>query len=226
MGTSTPNYNLYLPDYTESADVGQINANMTKLDTNLKTVSNSAATNTSGLATANNNIATNTADIATLKLNDMGIAVKAADQTRASVTLVDVADLQFSVVTADISKKFVFEIHLFVDGQVFGPDIKIGFVFPGAGAGLSFSGQGAHNGDLVSGSGSSGTGEWLSRINNASPSATIPYGASTSITGLVIKGIYFPTAAGAFKLQYAQNNANATGLIIKANSYMEWKKYS
>jgi hypothetical protein len=182
----------------------------TKIDTSLKSVSNTANTNTT--------------DVATLKTNS-GLIVKPADQTRASSTLINDTDLFFTVAAADVTKKFLFTCHLFVDGQLYGPDVKFGFTYP-AGGQCSFSGIGAHNTNLTSATPSEAAGEWQARLATDSPTPVLPFAASAVNTGIIIKGIYMPNASGAFRLQFAQNVTNATGVIVKATSFMEWRKYT
>ena len=97
-------------------------------------------------------------------------------------------------------------------------DIQFGMTFP-AGR-LDFGGRGPHNAG-VTGAASSGPTEWIARQNQTvSPSAVIPFGASTTVLHAVLSGTFVCTASGTVNLRYAQNVANATTTIVKSGSWL------
>lgn len=68
-----------------------------------------------------------------------------------------------------------------------------------------------------------GTGQWWAQqAQTSSPTGTIQYAASTAVmsgrlSGLLVTG---SAAAGALTLKWAQNTSSATGLVLKAGSWI------
>lgn len=109
-------------------------------------------------------------------------------------------------------------------GDVTG-DIQIGIAFPTP-ATLHWGLIGPNDAGLTSPPAdvTRGTAQWWTRHNQtSSPTGTIQYAASTAVmighlTGQLVTG---SAAAGPFTLRWAQNTSSATGLIVKAGSWIK-----
>ncbi|MFE9064941.1 hypothetical protein [Streptomyces violaceusniger] len=144
---------------------------------------------------------------------------KTADETLTSNATLQNDDHLSAAVAANAT--YTFEVVLFTieaSGDFVG-DIKTAFTIP-ASSTLHMMGTGAHVTDLSSGT--SSNAEWIGRPSQTtSPTQTLSYGVGTSQTALVLKGIIITGGtSGTLQLQWAQNVSDASGLTIKAGSWM------
>lgn len=147
-------------------------------------------------------------------------ASKTADQTvSASATLVDDTHLTFPVAA---NSTYTFEALLLVTHSTDAADLKYAFTFP-ASAVLHVGQSGANNA-AITGAGTSGSGEYIARQAQTSPSTFIPLAGSTNILGVTVRGLLVVAAtAGTLKLQWAQNTATGT-TTLKLGSWMALTK--
>lgn len=196
MSTFTTNYSYEKPADTDFADNTPLNSNFDAIDTDLKAVSDRVTV-----------------------LETRGLIVKASDETVTnSTTMQDDNDFSITVVSG---KKYVVRAMLVLVSASAAGDFKVGFTHPGGDT--TFTAQGPNNADLASGSNSNG--EWVARIDSASPTSSIPVGSSASVTAVAVDLYYNCTANGTLKLQWAQNSANATGTTMKAKSWLKWEAF-
>ena len=95
-------------------------------------------------------------------------------------------------------------------------DIAFGFGFP-SGA-MDLGGLGPHN-SLASGSQSDV--ESFARLAQASVTATLPYGCSTSVTTAFIRALLaVGVTGGTLQLKWAQQASNASATTLKAGSHL------
>ena len=71
MSTTTTNYNLVKPEYSDDADIADINGNMDAIDTQMKANADAIASNTSSLSTLSTTVSGHTTSISSLSTNKM-----------------------------------------------------------------------------------------------------------------------------------------------------------
>lgn len=113
---------------------------------------------------------------------------------------------------------------LIVTGSVDTADINVQFSFP-TGSTVQIGGPGAGNAALT-GAATGGSAEWIARANQTtSPTQAIPYGTSTSPTGITLTGsVEVGATAGALTLRWAPNGAGTT--TVKAGSWLRLERVS
>lgn len=214
MGSNTPNYQLYLPDYTESADVVMLNANSTKIDTALK-----------GHDTKDTSL---TARIAALEAVASGGAkkFKPADEIRRSTTtLTPDVDLVFPVLAG---KKYgasgVLYYHMGT-GASTGIDMKLNFTCPPSPTQFNWAAAGPAVGIT------NPTSTSTSLISRYSASPTGSASGSFGATGETSQACYIsfwcePSADGNVTLQTAQVASNAIALVLERGTWMRMDQFA
>lgn len=215
MGSNTPNYQLYLPDYTESADIAMINANSTKIDTALK-----------GHDTKDTSM---TARIAALEALVLGGAkkYKNADDTRRNQSVVQPdSDITFPVLA---NKKYgasgVLYYHMGT-GASTGIDLRLNFVCPPSPLPFQFNWAAAGPAVGITNPNSTST----SFISRYAASPTSSSGAVFGATGETSQACYIsfwcePAADGNVTLQTAQNVTNSIALVLERGSWMRMDQF-
>lgn len=210
MGTNTPNYQFYLPDYTESADVAMLNANSTKIDTALKAHDTKDTSLTSR--------------IAALEALVLGGAkkFKPNDELRRNQsTVLPDTDLIFPVLAG---KKYgasgVLYYHM-GSGASTGIDMRLNFTCPSSPAPAQFNWAAAGPAVGITNPNSTST----SLISKYQASATNSAAASFGATGETSQACYIsfwcePSADGNVTLQTAQINSNNIALVLERGSWM------
>lgn len=95
-------------------------------------------------------------------------------------------------------------------------DIKFGFSFP-AGATLDFGGVGP--GNTLGAATGIGDGEFVRRLSATSASTTVPFGASTTITGgIILVTLQTSSTAGNFQAMAAQNTSGGNVVTVRAGT--------
>lgn len=214
MGSNTPNYQLYLPDYPESADVAMLNANSTKIDTALK-----------GHDTKDTSL---TARIAALEAVALGGAkrYKPADQTvRNTIVMVPDVDLVFPVLAG---KKYgasgVLYYHMGT-GASTGIDMKLNFTCPTTPTQFNWAAAGPAVG--ITNPTSTST-SFISRYS-ASGASSSP--GAFGATGETSQACYIsfwcePSADGNVTLQTAQVASNAIALVLERGTWMRMDQFA
>ena len=83
MSTTTTNYNLVKPEYTDDADIADINGNMDTIDSQMKTNADNISTNASAISELQTSVATVSGNVTSLsgskqdKLNKGTVATNA-----------------------------------------------------------------------------------------------------------------------------------------------------
>jgi hypothetical protein len=146
-----------------------------------------------------------------------------SDQSKISnTTFADLADLTIAVeanATYELTGLFVATSAANAAG-----DVKYRFSYP-ATATLTMMGPGPHN-SLASGS--QADGEWFYvLLDTATPTADIPYGASTAGAGAIINGkLKVGATAGDLVVGWAQQSSNANATVFKGGSYIRLRRTS
>lgn len=206
MGISTPVYQLYKPGGGESADIDAINDNMDKVE--------------AALVGHDSDLAAQGTRITNLEAGGglRGFVIKGADESIAGETLQNDNGLFFSVLTG---RTYFVDYAMYAVGTTFDQDIKYAFTHPGGT--IDFHAIGPHNTELTGGSHSET--EWVARLGQTvSPTASIPIGLSTVITGTLIKCVYRCSASGVLRLQWARQAASGT-ITVQAGSNLQYERY-
>jgi hypothetical protein len=144
-----------------------------------------------------------------------------SDQSKISnTTFADLADLTLAVeanATYELTGLFVATSAANAAG-----DVKYRFSYP-ANATMTLTGPGPHN-SLASGS--QADGEWFYvLLDTATPTADIPYGASTAGAAAIINGkLVVGATAGNLVVGWAQQASNANATVFKAGSYIRLRR--
>jgi hypothetical protein len=154
--------------------------------------------------------------LATLEGNSQFVYKTADETVSASATVQDDDHLTgLTVVNGGI---YTFEALLIVVHSTDAADIKVAFAYP-SGSLCSFGGSGANNAALT-GSGTSGSGEYIARqANSGTSSSATPFAGSTNPVATTIRGLLVAAGSGTFKMQWAQNAAGGT-TTLKAYSWL------
>jgi hypothetical protein len=144
-----------------------------------------------------------------------------SDQSKTSnTTFADLTDLTLAVeanATYQVEGLFIATSAANAAG-----DVKYRFSYP-ANATMTITGPGPHN-SLASGS--QADGEWFYvLLDNSSPTADIPYGASTAGAAAIINGkLVVGATAGDLVVGWAQQSSNANATVFKAGSYIRLRR--
>lgn len=146
-------------------------------------------------------------------------ARKPADETVTSSTTLQNDDHLVLALSANATYEFEAFLFTIETGGDFVGDIKTAFAFP-AGATVHLVGAGPHPTSFTTGT--SSVTEWLARpTQTSSPTQTLTYGVGSGQTALWMKGVIVVSAtAGDLQLQWAQNVSDATGITVKAGSWI------
>jgi hypothetical protein len=141
------------------------------------------------------------------------VAAHKASTTARTSTIVLASDADLTIaLPADSTWQFEC-LQLLSSAANAAGDYQMQFAFP-SGATCSYGAWGLDNG-IASGTLAQLEGKSGAQLDVATPSTAIPYGCSTTPTGLLVVGRVAVVAAGSLTLQWAQNssNVNATSLL-------------
>lgn len=215
MGTNTPNYALYLPDYLESADVAMMNGNSTKVDTALKAHDNKDVSLTSRIAALEALIL---GGAKKFKPND--------ELRRSTITLANDGDISFPVTAG---KKYgasgIVYYHMGT-GASTGIDMLLRFVCPGTTPSqFNWSAAGPAIGIT---SPNSSSASFISRYSASSTNSSAGgFGAVGESSQACYTSFWCePTVDGVVTLQTAQANSNAIALVIERGTWMKMDQFA
>lgn len=214
MGSNTPNYQLFLPAYTESADIAMINGNMTKIDTALKNHD-----------TKDTSLTARVTALEALVLGGVKKYKNADEVRRSTTTLAQDTDLVFPVTAGHkFGASGVLYYHMGT-GASTGIDMKLNFVCPAAPNQFNWAAAGPAVGIT------NPTSTSTSLISRYSASPTSSASGSFGATGETSQACYIsfwcePTADGNVVLQTAQVSSNAIALVLERGSWMRMDQFA
>ncbi|MCX4704367.1 hypothetical protein [Streptomyces sp. NBC_01373] len=169
-----------------------------------------------GALTASGNLAVS-GNLTVTGIGQTQYIAKTADETiTSSTTFQDDDHLVLPVVASAV---YTFALDLYtIDVADFIGDFKITFTCP-TGATFDMHGAGPHSTDFTGGT--NANGEWIGRLGATSASTNLVFGCGSALTAVRIYGrLVMSSTAGNFRLQWAQNASDASGVTVKAGSIM------
>jgi hypothetical protein len=189
------------------------------LDTNLfRSAANTLRTNDNLTVDLNLTVGGNAAITGNLTVSGVGqslFARKTADTTRTST--IAMSDDPHLTVNLAASATYTIYAYLIYQAGTTG-DFNIGFTQPSGAAG-SWQGTGLGRGVTAS----IGTDGFTVRMNTNDISTTQPrsYGGDTTNQAVQVMGLVRTSSAGAFTVQWSQASSDATGTILRTDSWMQ-----